>query len=108
MDEKKYLKLVRELLTPAASFIKVKKRITEENVKTDFLDNMILDEDSPSDFELSNSKIKWLPICITDYPKICNSMTANQAGYYALKKCIQQRWSFTDWKCCLTNLEMDM
>ena len=35
-------------------------------------------------------------------------MTANQAGYYALKKCREQRWPHSDYDCCLANLEMDM
>lgn len=80
------------------------KIITEENFETDFKSSFIADADTPK----SSTKIHWIPLCINTYPKLLASMTANQAGYYALKKCNEQHWSYTDYECCLANLEMDM
>ena len=45
---------------------------------------------------------------ITDYPKVLESMTANQAGYWALMKCKEEKWHISDYVCCFSNLEMDM
>lgn len=95
---------VKEELAKSVSFCKVSKIITEENFKTDFKSSFIADQDTPD----ASSKVHWIPLCITTYPKILASMTANQAGYYAFKKCNEQKWPCTDYDCCLANLEMDM
>lgn len=107
-----YLSLVREEFTKrigekgmSVSFCKVKKPITKENFVQDFIPNLIQDADLPS----STAGVYWLPICEEKYPGICRSMTANQAGYYAIRKCKKEEWDFIeDWECVLTNLEMDL
>lgn len=86
------------------SFCKVKKQITEENFKTDFNDAIILDDDTPK----ACPEMLWIPLEVKHFPNVLKSMTANQAGYWAIRKCKQQGWPITDWKCCLINLEMDM
>ncbi len=85
-------------------FCKVKKTITDENFKTEILENFIPD----SDLQSLEGNLKLLPLSITDYPKILGCMTANQAGYWALMKCKEQKWHISDYVCCLSNLEMDM
>jgi len=97
---------VKKEIAERASFCKVDKNITEENFKTDFASSFIADSDSPT--LGTGVKFLWIPLCITTYPKVLASMTANQAGYYALKKCREQRWPHSDYDCCLANLEMDM
>lgn len=107
-----YLSLVREEFLArgvkngnSVSFVKVKIPITKENFENEFTKNIIVDEDLPN----PPVGISWLPICEKSYPNICRTMTANQAGYYAIRKCKQQGWDFLqDWKCVLTNLEMDL
>ena len=86
------------------SFCKVKKKISKENFKTDFNDAVILDDDTPK----GSPEMLWIPLDINAFPNVLKSMTANQAGYWAIRKCKQQKWPITDWECCLTNLEMDM
>lgn len=86
------------------SFCKVKKKISEENFKTDFNDSVIIDDDTPK----GSPEMLWIPLDINAFPNVLKSMTANQAGYWAIRKCKQQKWPITDWECCLTNLEMDM
>ena len=95
---------IKEEIVKEVSCCKVSKIITEENFKTDFESSFIADADTPK----SGTKIHWIPLCINTYPKVLASMTANQAGYYALKKCNEQHWPYTDYECCLANLEMDM
>lgn len=95
---------VKKEIADRTSFCKVSKIITEENLKTDFVSSFIADPDTPA----LGTGVKWIPLCITTYPKVLASMTANQAGYYALQKCRGQRWPLSDYDCCLANLEMDM
>lgn len=97
---------VKGEIAERASFCKVNKTITKENLKADFKSSFIADPDTPA--LGTGAKILWIPLCITIYPKVLASMTANQAGYYALKKCREQRWPHSDYDCCLANLEMDM
>ena len=86
------------------SFCKVKKKINEDNFKTDFNDAIIPDEDTPR----GCPEMLWIPLDVNSFPGVLKSMTANQAGYWAIRKCKQQGWPITDWECCLTNLEMDI
>ncbi len=86
------------------SFCKVKKKINEENFKTDFNDAVIIDDDTPK----GSPEMLWIPLEVSSFPNVLKSMTANQAGYWAIRKCKQQGWPITDWECCLSNLEMDM
>ncbi|MCR4734053.1 MAG: hypothetical protein K5829_03490, partial [Treponema sp.] len=92
---------VKREIADKVSFCKVTKIITEENLKTDFASSYIADSDSPT--LGTGVKFLWIPLCITTYPKVLASMTANQAGYYALKKCREQRWPHSDYDCCLAN-----
>lgn len=85
------------------AFCKVKKPISKENF-VEIKDNFIPDSDLPN----LEGKLKLLPLSITDYPKVLSSMTANQAGYWALMKCKEENWHISDYECCLSNLEMDM
>ena len=105
-----YLALVREEFArwgakdaDKVAFCKVKKRITKENFETDIYDSFIPDSDLP---DIKGKKL--IPLSITDYPNVLKSMTANQAGYWALMKCKEQNWHISDYVCCLSNLEMDM
>lgn len=105
-----YLALVREEFArwgakdaDKVAFCKVKKPISKENF-VEIKDNFIPDSDLPN----LEGKLKLLPLSITDYPKVLSSMTANQAGYFALMKCKEQNWHISDYECCLSNLEMDM
>lgn len=86
------------------SFCKVSKKITAQNFDTEFRKSIIIDDDTPKNF----SEVLWIPLDVNAFPGVLRSMTANQAGYWAIKKCRQQGWPNTDWECCLTNLEMDM
>lgn len=87
------------------SFCKVRKELTKENFESDFLDSLIDDDDLPKGEE----KVWWLPINAQSFPEICATMTGNQAGYYAIKKCQEQEWDFLqDWECVLSNLEMEI
>lgn len=86
------------------SFCKVKKKITEENYKTELRSAIILDYDTPKNCP----EMLWIPLEIQVFPNVLKSMTANQAGYWAIRKCKQQGWPITDWECCLSNLEMNM
>ena len=106
-----YIALVREEFArwgtkdaDKVAFCKVKKTITEENFKTEILENFIPD----TDLQSLEGNLKLLPLSITDYPKVLSSMTANQAGYWALMKCKEENWHISDYECCLSNLEMDM
>jgi len=105
-----YLALVREEFArwgakdaDKVAFCKVKKPISKENF-VEIKDNFIPDSDLPN----LEGKLKLLPLSITDYPKVLSSMTANQAGYWALMKCKEENWHISDYECCLSNLEMDM
>jgi hypothetical protein len=105
-----YIALVREEFAKWGAkdadkvvFCKVKKRITSEKFRSDIDEAFIPDPDLP---DLNGKKI--IPLSITDYPRVLSSMTANQAGYWAIMKCKQQKWHISDYECCLTNLEMDM
>ena len=105
-----YLALVREEFArwgakdaDKVAFCKVKKPISKENF-VEIKDNFIPDSDLPN----LEGKLKLLPLSITDYPKVLSSMTANQAGYWALMKCKEENWHISDFECCLSNLEMDM
>lgn len=73
------------------AFCKVKKPISEENF-AELKDNFIPDSDLPN----LEGKLKLLPLSITDYPKVLSSMTANQAGYWALMKCKEENWHILD------------
>lgn len=86
------------------SFCKVNKKITAENFTAEFKDAIIIDDDTPKNF----NGVHWIPLDVNVFPGVLRSMTANQAGYWAIKKCRQQSWPITDWECCLANLEMDM
>lgn len=86
------------------SFCKVNKKINKENIDTDFREAFIPDEDTPQ----LVPGVLWIPLNVQSFPNVLKSMTANQAGYWAIRKCIQQGWPITDWECCLANLEMDM
>ena len=86
------------------SFCKVNKKIDEENFTADFNDAFIRDDDTP----ISGPDMLWIPLDINSFPGVLKCMTANQAGYWAIRKCKQQGWPITDWECCLSNLEMDM
>lgn len=87
------------------SFCKVKKELTKENFASDFLDSLIDDADLPK----GEAKVLWLPIDAQKFPGVCAAMTGNQAGYYAIRKCQEQKWDFLqDWKCVLSHLEMEM
>ena len=107
-----YLSLVREEFVARGvkngenvSFCKVENPITKDNFEKNFLSNLIQDADLPS----STKNVYWIPICEKKYPGICKSMTANQAGYFAIRKCKEQGWDFLeDWTCVLSNLEMDL
>jgi hypothetical protein len=114
-----YLSLVREEFVARGvkhggqvSFVKVKKEINRDNFDKEFVDNIIPDDNLPfTDKEnlVLNGETAWLPISAQKYPGICKSMTANQAGYFAIRKCKQQGWDFLeDWQCVLSNLEMDL
>lgn len=105
-----YLALVREEFArwgakdaDKVAFCKVKKPISKENF-VEIKDNFIPDSDLPN----LEGKLKLLPLSVTDYPKVLSSMTANQAGYWALMKCKEENWHISDYECCLSNLEMDM
>jgi len=105
-----YIALVREEFArwgakdaDKVAFCKVKKPISKENF-VEIKDNFIPDSDLPN----LEGKLKLLPLSITDYPKVLSSMTANQAGYWALMKCKEENWHISDYECCLSNLEMDM
>lgn len=86
------------------SFCKVSKKITDENFKSDFSSAIIIDDDTPK----SCPEMLWIPLEVKAFPNVLKSMTANQAGYWAIRKCRQQGWPITDWESCLTNLEMDI
>lgn len=105
-----YIALVREEFArwgakdaDKVAFCKVKKPISKENF-AELKDNFIPDSDLPN----LEGKLKLLPLSITDYPKVLSSMTANQAGYWALMKCKEENWHISDYECCLSNLEMDI
>lgn len=107
-----YLALVREEFVKrniphgeSVSFCKVKKAVTKENA-SELKDNLIPDANSP---DYAEKGTHWIPIDTTSYPRVCSAMTANQAGYFAIRKCQEQGWDFLeDWECVLSNLEMDM
>lgn len=107
-----YLSLVREEFVARGinkgdkvSFCKVKIPITKENFDTEFKENLIIDDDFPA----GEGGVGYIPICVQDFPGVCRCMTANQAGYYAIRKCREQGWDFIeDWPCVLNNLEMDL
>ncbi|MCM1322206.1 MAG: hypothetical protein NC041_06915 [Bacteroides sp.] len=107
-----YLSLIREEFIARGipnggevSFCKVKKEITKENFTDEFSDNLIDDDDLPK----TADRIFWIPINTQKFPGVCRSMTANQAGYFAIRKCKEQGWDFLeDWECVLSNLEMDL
>ena len=109
-NETDYLSLIRENFTSRniknadiVSFCKVKKPIKEF---AELNQNFITDSDSPA----IDSNIAWIPLAVSLYPGVLSSMTANQAGFWAIMKCNEQRWepSVENIESCLTNLEMDM
>ena len=105
-----YLTLIREEFAKVGvkeanrvTFCKVKKPITQENVDEKIAEYFIPEPDVPT-----YEGLIIIPLSITSYPKILSSMSANQAGYWAIRKCKQQKWHISDYECCLANLEMDM
>lgn len=107
-----YLALVREEYAQRVgeqglrvSFIKSKKPITKDSTLEERRESFISDEDTPENWD----NVLWIPLSLTDFPSVLSSMTANQAGYWAIKKCHQQNWDFLQgYESCLVNLEMDM
>lgn len=99
-----YAQLVQDVF-PRVVFVKTKKRITKENV-SELQENLILDDDTP---ELKNDTV-YFPLCVKNYPSALRSMTASQAGWWAMQKCRQQNWRLDEdnIRSCLANLEMDM
>ena len=92
---------------PEVYFIKTKVLVETPDLKL-LQDNFIPDDDTPSFPEIRKG-IRIYPLSITAYPSILKSMTAMEAGAWAMTKCEQQDWelSLDNFQCCLANLEMD-
>lgn len=92
---------------PNVYFIKTK--VLVEKPEPNLLkDNFIPDDDVKSFPEIRKG-MRIYPLSITAYPSVLKSMTAMEAGAWAMTKCEQQDWelSLDNFQCCLANLEMD-
>ncbi|MBP3772705.1 MAG: hypothetical protein J6I53_08460 [Treponema sp.] len=89
---------------PNLAFVKSKIRIEEQGGMKD--ENFIFDDDTPT---LVKNATTVMPLSITDFPGVLKSMTAMEAGVWAVTKCQEQGWEITrdNIESCLSNLEMD-
>lgn len=103
-DLKGYAKMVQDVW-PRVVFVKTKIPITRENF-SELRANLIRDDDTP---ELNGDTV-YFPLCVEKYPSVLRSMTASQAGLWAMRKCDAVGWRKDEEniRCCLSHLEMDM
>ena len=89
---------------PNLAFVKSKIRIEEQGGMKD--ENFIFDDDTPT---LVKNATTVMPLSITDFPGVLKSMSAMEAGVWAVTKCQEQGWEITrdNIESCLSNLEMD-
>ena len=89
---------------PNLVFVKTKKHIDSQGKLRN--ENFIFDDDTPT---LVKNATVIMPLSITDFPGVLKSMTAMEAGIWAVSKCNQQKWEITrdNVDSCLANLEMD-
>ena len=92
---------------PNVYFIKTKVLVEKPDPKL-LKENFIPDDDVKSFPEIRKG-MRIDPLSITAYPSVLKSMTAMEAGAWAMTKCEQQDWelSLDNFQCCLANLEMD-
>ena len=90
---------------PNLVFVKTKKHIDSQGELHQ--ENFIFDDDTPT---LVKDVSVVMPLSITDFPNVLKSMTATDAGLWAVSKCQQQKWEISrdNIESCLANLEMDM
>lgn len=107
MSGKSYAQLV-DSVWPRVVFIKTKKPIDKGNFATDFWNSVVYDDDLPKD-EFPKDPV-FFPLCVEKYPSVLRSMTASQAGWWAMKRCDAVGWRKDEEniRCCLRHLEMDM
>ena len=89
---------------PTLVFVKTKSRVEAGEELRD--DNFIFDDDTPA---LVKGVSVIMSLSIADFPGILKSMTAMEAGMWAVEKCFQQGWEVgrETIETCLANLEMD-
>ena len=85
-------------------FVKSRSHIENENELRD--ENFIFDDDTPT---LVKNATTVMPLSVTDFPGVLKSMTAMEAGVWAVSKCREQKWEISreNIDSCLANLEMD-
>lgn len=89
---------------PNLVFVKSRSHIENENELRD--ENFIFDDDTPT---LVKNATTVMPLSVTDFPGVLKSMTAMEAGVWAVSKCREQKWEISreNIDSCLANLEMD-
>lgn len=92
---------------PNVYFIKTK--ILVEKPDPNLLKDNFIPDDDVTRFPEIRKGMRIYPLSITAYPSVLKSMTAMEAGAWAMTKCEQQDWelSLDNFQCCLANLEMD-
>ena len=89
---------------PNLVFVKSRSHIENENELRD--ENFIFDDDTPT---LVKNATTVMPLSVTDFPRVLKSITAMEAGVWAVSKCREQKWEISreNIDSCLANLEMD-
>ncbi|MDE5898760.1 MAG: hypothetical protein K2H09_05795 [Treponemataceae bacterium] len=95
-------------LFPNTHFIKTKTHIDRPVIAL-MQQEFIPDADTPEFPGLDIGTSRLYPLSITAYPAVLASMTAMEAGAWAVGKCIREHWEITkdNIESCLANLEMD-
>ncbi len=108
MNESENFAAFVQTVWPRVVFVKTKKRITKENF-SELEESIIRDDDTPDLRDIEGGAVIF-PLSVTNYPSVLRSMTASQAGWWAMCKCDSGGWEKNDEniRSCLSNLEMDM
>ena len=69
----------------------------------------IPEDDQPEFPKIINDDTRIYPFSEKSFPGILSSMTATEAGKWAIQKCKSENWELSkdNIECCLSNLEMD-
>lgn len=89
---------------PTLVFVKTKSRVEAGEGLRD--DNFIFADNTPA---LVKDVSVIMPLNVADFPCVLRSMTAMEAGMWAVGKCLRQGWEVSGEtiESCLANLEMD-
>ena len=89
-------------------FIRTRNDVTVPNLQL-LKKEFVPEYDQPEFPSEINEDTRIYPFSEKSFPGILSSMTATQAGMWAIRKCKQECWevSLDNIQCCLANLEMD-